>query len=143
MTENERLSRKNEIMELYELNEKQRQLNQEEYLKIKNYLVEEMKSFMKDTGLFRKDFKLKRERILNLRDELKGNIERLKDIEKKLKEVLNSDGIDLNYCVQVYKEVQQTKYKSNLIDKVFNVIFIRLKTYRLFQVKKTNSSRLN
>jgi len=130
-------------MELYELNEKQRQLNQEEYLKINYYLVEEMKSFMKDTGLFRKDLKLKREPILNLRDELKGNIEQLKDIEKKLKEVLDSDGIDLNYSVQVYKEVQQTKYKSNLIYKVFNVNFIRLKTYRLFQIKKTNSSRLN
>ena len=62
-------------MELFDLNEKQRQLDLEEYQKIKNYLLEEMKSFLKETQNFRKDLKKEKEPLLSLRDELKGNID--------------------------------------------------------------------
>jgi len=81
-----------------------------------------MKFFFKETGQFRKDFKQIKEPLLGLRDELKGNIDKVKDIEKKLKDVLYSDGVDINYSVQIYKEVSSSTYKSDLLEEVFNVI---------------------
>ena len=97
------------------------------------------------TNDFRKKFKYQREPIIEKRYRIKAGIQEVKDNEKKLKEIINTNANDLPYSVQLYKEVINSgvALNYNLTEKALDVISLRKEEGYLVDLKKMTVKNKN
>ena len=109
------------IVKEIEESERIRQKENEEFINNKNSLQDGIKLLLKETLIYRKELKLEKDEIFKEREMLKGKQNSRREIERKLLDIIN-DSIDLNSAISVYKEILLSGFKSDLVEKAFQII---------------------
>lgn len=101
--------------------EKEKVKESEEFIILKTSQQEALKSILNETLQRRREVNKEKEDLINKRDALKGVQIQKEETEKKLMEII-AESYDINTMINIYKEIKQSNFESELIEKAFKVI---------------------
>jgi hypothetical protein len=93
----------------------------EEFMVLKNSQQDALKVILNETLQRRKEMNKEKEDLINERDALKINQIQKNETEKKLLDII-AETYDINIMISTYKEIYQSNFKSDLVEKAFKVI---------------------
>ena len=93
----------------------------EEYMMLKNSQQDALKLILNETLQRRKEINKEKEELINERDALKVHQIQKNETEKKLLDII-AETYDINTMITIYKEIYQSNFKSDLVEKAFKVI---------------------
>jgi hypothetical protein len=101
-------------------------------------LNDTMKAFY-DINMQHKIDQQETKNLFKLKDDSKKYISK-KDAEKKLMEIIQNKENDLIVCIQTFKEIAASSYKSDLLENVHDLISKKKEEFIKFELKKNEKN---
>jgi hypothetical protein len=137
--------KKTDILKIYDKSEQILKEEGDEFNLRKSQYNETLRSFHQTNLKFRVEEEKGKNGLFKEREDIKNVIQSKKDADKKLQDIIQNENnpspqFDMNSIVQMYKDILSSSYKSELLERVFNLISRKKEEIFKNDLKKVQAS---